>query len=102
MFAMFLHTQELRPCLSKNFFSFSEILILVIFIVQPWLLLSRVKNVGLRIAAVHGQHSLVQSLIPPVSVRMGNRTIHRQTSYDSIVLTKDTRFIRSVPIDGDQ
>ena len=53
------------------FVLFSEILILVIFIVQPGILLNAVKNVGLRIAAMHGQHRLVLLLGPPVSVRIG-------------------------------
>ena len=77
MFAMFLHTQELRHCLSEKIFLsfFSEILNLVIFIVQPGLLLNGVKNVGSRIAAMHGQHGQARLLKPPVSVRIA--------SYDS-------------------
>ena len=70
-----IQTQELRHCLSEKiflfFFVFSEILNLVIFIVQLGLLLHGVKNVGLRIAAMHGQHSQVRLLKPPVSVRIG-------------------------------
>ena len=63
MFTMFLHTQELKPSLSEKicfFFSFffSEIINLVIFKVQPGLL-TGLKNVGLGIVAMHGQHSLV-------------------------------------------
>ena len=72
---MLLHIQELRPCLSEKIFHFSfffsEILILVIFIVQPGILLNAFKNVGLRIAAMHGQHRLVLLLGPPVSVCIG-------------------------------
>ena len=30
------------------------------------------------------------------------RMIHRQTSYDSVVLTKDTGIIQGLPIEGDQ
>ena len=74
IFAMFLHTQELRPCFPEKIFLFSffsEILNLVIFILQPGLLQNGVKNVGLRSAAMHGQHSLVRSLGTPVSVRIG-------------------------------
>ena len=59
------------------------------------------------IAAMHGLHSLVHAVIRPA--RFGNcdpigkpRMIHRQTSYDSAVLTEDTGVVRSLPIDGYQ
>ena len=77
MFAIFLQTQELRPCLSKKTFLsffFSKILILVISIVQPGLLLNEVKNVGLRFAAMYGQHSLIRLLGLPVSSGVGKST----------------------------
>ena len=78
MFAMFLHAQELRPCLSEKIFLslylFSKILILVISIVQPGLLLNEVKNVGLRFSAMYGQHRLVRLLGLPVSEGDGKST----------------------------